>query len=451
MHIIQRKKKLLKTISPTRIIVSSFALIIFTGACLLSLPIASNDGKSIGFLNALFTSTSATCVTGLVIADTLTQWTLFGQLVILLLIQIGGLGLITLATFFSVLLGRKISMKGKILAQESISDYSFADVLKMIKSVIRITICVELIGAILLSVSFIPKFGLRGIYMAIFHAVSAFCNAGFDLMGDYQSLTQYSSDPLVTYTVASLVIIGGLGFIVWKDLYGFRHARTLYLHTKVVLIITAGLIAFGAVFFLVSEHSNPETMGSLNLFDKINAAFFQSVTCRTAGFNTVPLNEMNEISKIMTILLMFIGAAPGSTGGGIKITTFGILVMAILSNIMGNEETVVLRRRVSQMVVNKALTIAGLSMVLIFIMTTIIINVEKQAFVNVLYEVTSAFGTVGLSTGLTPGLHSISKLMLIFTMFLGRVGPLSFAVAIAIREKKKLQNAVYPEGKIMVG
>lgn len=451
MHITQRKKNLLKTSSPTRIIVSSFALIIFTGACLLSLPIASNDGKSIGFLDALFTSTSATCVTGLVVADTLTQWTLFGQLVILLLVQIGGLGLITLATFFSVLLGRKISMKGKILAQESISDYSFADVIRMIKSVIRITICVELIGAILLSVSFIPEFGLRGIYMAIFHAVSAFCNAGFDLMGDYQSLTQYSNDPLVTYTVASLIIIGGLGFIVWKDLFEFRHTRTLYLHTKLVLIISAGLIAFGAVFFFISEHANPETMGSLNLFEKVNAAFFQSVTCRTAGFNTVPLNEMNEMSKIMTIFLMFIGAAPGSTGGGIKVTTFGILVMAILSNIMGNEETVVLRRRVSQMVVNKALTIVGLSMVLIFIMTTIIINVEKQTFVNVLYEVTSAFGTVGLSTGLTPGLHSISKLMLIFTMFLGRVGPLSFAIAIAIREKKKLQNAVYPEGKIMVG
>jgi len=451
MHITQHKKNLLKTISPTRIIVSSFALIIFTGACLLSLPIASKDGKSIGFLDALFTSTSATCVTGLVVADTLTQWTLFGQLVILLLIQIGGLGLITLATFFSVLLGRKISMKGKILAQESISDYSFADVIRMIKSVIRITIFVELIGATLLSVSFIPKFGLRGIYMAIFHAVSAFCNAGFDLMGDYQSLTQYSNDPLVTYTVASLIIVGGLGFIVWKDLYEFRHTRTLYLHTKLVLILSASLIVFGAVFFLISEHSNPETMGSLNLFEKVNAAFFQSVTCRTAGFNTVPLNEMNEMSKIMTIFLMFIGAAPGSTGGGIKVTTFGILVMAILSNIMGNEETVVLRRRVSQMVVNKALTIAGLSMVLIFIMTTIIINVEKQPFVNVLYEVTSAFGTVGLSTGLTPGLHSISKLMLVFTMFLGRVGPLSFAVAIAIREKKKLQNAVYPEGKIMVG
>jgi len=451
MHITQRKKNPLKTISPTRIIVSSFVLIIFTGACLLSLPIASNDGISIGFLNALFTATSATCVTGLVIADTLTQWTLFGQIVILFLIQVGGLGIVTLATFFSVLLGRKISMKGKILAQESISDYSFADVVRMIKSVIKITACVELIGAILLATSFVPRFGARGIYMSVFHSISAFCNAGFDLMGDYRSLTQYSGDPIVIYTVALLIIIGGLGFIVWKDLYDFRKTRTLYLHTKLVLLISASLIVFGAFFFFVSEHTNPETMGPLNFFEKINAAVFHSVTCRTAGYNSLPLNEMSEMSKIMTILLMFIGAAPGSTGGGIKVTTFGILVMAILSNIKGNEETVVLRRRVAQVVVNKALTIAGLSMVLIFIMTVIIISVEKLAFINVLYEVTSAFGTVGLSTGITPELHGISKLMLIFTMFLGRVGPLSFAVAIAMRENKKLQNAVYPEGKIMVG
>ncbi len=451
MQIIQRKRNLLKTISPARIIVSSFALIILTGTCLLNLPFASNDGRSIGIIDALFTATSATCVTGLVIADTLTQWTLFGQIVILMLIQVGGLGIVTLATFFSVLLGRKISMKGKILAQESLSDYNFTDVLRMIKSVIRITVGVELIGALLLSVSFVPKFGLKGIYLSVFHSVSAFCNAGFDLIGDYRSLTPFSGDPIVVYTIALLIVTGGLGFIVWKDLYDFRRTRTLYLHTKLVLILSASLIVFGALFFFVSEHSNPQTMGSLGLFDKINAAVFQSVTCRTAGFNTVPLNEMNEIAKIMTILLMFIGAAPGSTGGGIKVTTFGILVLAIFSNIRGNEETIVLKRRVPQVVVNKALAIAGLSMVLIFIMTAVVISVEQLPFINVLYEVTSAFGTVGLSTGITPGLHSISKVLLTFTMFLGRVGPLSFAVAITMREHRKLQNAVYPEGKIMVG
>lgn len=451
MHIIQRKKNLLKTISPARIIVSSFAVIIFTGTCLLSLPFASNDGRSIGIVDALFTATSATCVTGLVVADTLTQWTLFGQIVILILIQAGALGLVTLFTFFSTLMGRKISMKGKILAQESVSDYSFTDAIHMIKSVIKITVGVELIGAILLSVSFIPRFGARGIYLSVFHSISAFCNAGFDLTGGYRSLTPYVEDPVVVYTVALLIITGGLGFIVWKDLYDFRRTKTLYLHTKLVLILTASLITFGALFFFVSEYSNAGTMGPLNLFDKINAAVFQSVTCRTAGFNTVPLDEMNEISKTMTILLMFIGAAPGSTAGGIKVTTFGILVLAIFSNIKGNEQTIILKRKVSQVVVNKALAIAGLSMVLIFTMTSIIIAVEQLPFVNVLYEVTSAFGTVGLSTGITPDLHSLSKIMLVITMFLGRVGPLSFAVAIALRENRKLQNAVFPEGKIMVG
>ncbi len=451
MHLTQRKKNLLKTVSPARIIVSSFALIIFTGALLLSLPVASNSGNSIGFVDALFTATSATCVTGLVIADTLTQWSLFGQTVILILIQAGALGLITLFTFFSALLGRKISMKGKILAQESVSDYSFTDAIHMIKSVIRITISVEAIGAVLLSFSFIPRFGIRGIYLSVFHSVSAFCNAGFDLTGEYQSLIPFREDPLVVYSIALLIVTGGLGFIVWKDLYDFRITKSLYLHTKLVLILTAGLILFGSFFFFMSEHSNPETMGSLKLFDQINAAVFHSVTCRTAGFNTIPLNEMNEISKVMTIFFMFIGAAPGSTAGGIKVTTFGILVLAILSNIKGNEQTVILKRRVPQVIVNKALAIAGLSMVLIFTMTSIIITIEQLPFVNVLYEVTSAFGTVGLSTGITPDLHSLSKIMLVFTMFLGRVGPLSFAVAIAMRENRKMQNAVFPEGKIMVG
>ena len=452
MYITQRRKHgLLKTVSPTRIIVSSFALIIFTGACLLSLPIASNNGQSIGFLNALFTATSATCVTGLIMADTLTQWTIFGQIVILLLIQIGGLGIVTLATFFSVLLGKKISMKEKILAQESVSDYSFADVTRLIKSVIKITAGVELAGTILLSFSFVPRFGLRGIYLSVFHAVSAFCNAGFDLIGGYRSLTQFNDDPIVIYTIALLVITGGLGFIVWKDLADFKNTRTLYLHTKLVLIISICLIVFGSVFFFFSEYSNPATMGHLSLFEKINAAIFHSVTCRTAGYNSLPLDDMSELSKVMTILLMFIGAAPGSTGGGVKVTTFGILLIAIVSNIMGNDETIILRRRVSQVIVNKALSIIGLAIVLIFLMSSVIVSVEKIPYLNVLYEVTSAFGTVGLSTGITPQLHGFSKLLLIFTMFLGRVGPLSFAVAIAMREKKRLQNAVFPEGRIMVG
>lgn len=447
----RKKSNKLTNISPTRLIVSSFAIIIFIGAFLLNLPIASNDGLSIGFINALFTATSATCVTGLVIADTLTQWTLFGQLIILALIQIGGLGIITLATFFSVMLGRKVSMKGKIIAQESISDYSFNEVLILVKNLVCITAVIEFIGAVLLSISFVPRFGAKGIYMAIFHSISAFCNAGFDLIGGFRSLTQFNGDPIVIYTTALLIMIGGLGFIVWKDLYNYRKERRLYLHTKIVLIMSSALIIFGAIFFFISEYSNPATMGPLTLFEKINAAVFHSVTCRTAGYNSLPLNEMSEVSKMASILLMYIGAAPGSTGGGIKVTTFAIIVMAIICNIKGDDQTIILRRRISPKIVSKAISIVGLSALIIFIMTIVIIAIEKINFINVLYEVTSAFGTVGLTTGITTTLHDISKALLIFTMFLGRVGPLTFAIAIAMRAKKNIQNAVYPEGKIMVG
>lgn len=451
MQLAKKMQNWVKSLSSTRIIVFSFALIILTGTLLLTLPSASRSGESIQLLDALFTATSATCVTGLVIADTFTQWSTFGQLVILALIQVGGLGMVTLATFFSVLLGRKISMRGKILAQESISDYNFSDVLQMIRSVIRITFVFEFAGAVLLSFSFVPLYGLRGFYLAAFHSVSAFCNAGFDLFGNYRSLTEFNDSPLVLYTISFLIITGGLGFIVWKDLYDFRKTRTLYLHTKLVLIISLSLIIIGAVYFYFAEGSNPATMGNLSAVEKVNASVFQSVTSRTAGYNSIPIGEMREMSLVATILLMFIGAAPGSTGGGIKVTTFGILLIAIFSNIRGNDETIVLKRNVPQMVVNKALAITGLAMLVIFIMTSILSGVENIPFVQALFEVTSAFGTVGLSTGITPGLSEISKVILIFTMFLGRVGPLSFAIAIALKENRKLQNAVYPEGKIMVG
>jgi trk system potassium uptake protein TrkH len=447
----KRKKFSLTRFSPTRLIVSSFAILIFAGGLLLNLPAASNSGESIGFINALFTATSATCVTGLVVADTLTQWTLFGQIVILVLIQVGGLGIITLATFFSALLGRKMGMKGKILAQASISDYSFTEVVGLIKGIVLITFGVELVGAILLGIRFVPQFGWEGAYKAVFHSISSFCNAGFDLMGNYSSLTAYNGDPIVIFTTGLLIIIGGLGFIVWKDIYDYKEAHWFYLHTKIVLIMTVALLAVGTVFFLFQEYSNPATMGNLPFDQKINAAFFQSVTSRTAGYNSIDIDGMTEVSKMFTIFLMFVGAAPGSTAGGVKVTTLAILIMSIVSNIKGEEQTVILKRRVEQEVVNKSLAIIGLSVILVFSMTTLIISIEGLPFVNVLFECTSAFGTVGLSTGITPGLTEISKILLAFMMFLGRVGPLTFAVAIAMRKKKSLQNSVYPEGKIMVG
>lgn len=437
-------------LAPTRIIVLSFAVLILSGAWLLTFPVMSRDGKATNFLDALFTATSASCVTGLVVVDTYTHWSIYGQLVILTLIQAGGLGIVTLATFFSVLLGRKVGLKGMLLAQESINHFNFEGIVRLIKKVVIVTFAIEFIGAMLLSISFVPRYGLKGFYYGIFHAVSAFCNAGFDIMGDFSSLTGFNNDPLVIYTVAGLIITGGLGFIVWKDIYEYRITKSLMLHTRVVLIFTSLLIASGAVFFFTFEFNNPLTMGNLTFFEKINAAFFHSVTCRTAGFNTLPLNDMYEISKFATILLMFIGAAPGSTGGGVKVTTFGVVLMAIISQIKGSDETIFLKRRVPNYIVNKSLAIIGLSLALVISVTTFMMAIEKGSFINILYEATSAFGTVGLSTGITPGLKSISKVLLILTMFLGRVGPLTFAIALALRSKKHT-DVVFPEGKIVVG
>jgi trk system potassium uptake protein TrkH len=313
-----------------------------------------------------------------------------------------------------------------------------------------------LAGTIILSVSFVPKFGLKGVYLGVFHSVSAFCNAGFDLMGimgkgDFVSLTSYNNDPIVIYTIAFLIIIGGLGFMVWKDLYEFRKNKYLLLHTKVVLMMTVCLIVFGTIFFFAFEFNNPATMGKLNLFGKINSAFFQSVTPRTAGYNSLPLNDMREISKVVTIILMFIGAAPGSTAGGIKITTFGVILIAIISQVMGSEDAVFFKKKVAQSTISKALAIIGLSGMLVITVTTIILAIENKPFLNVIYEVTSAFGTVGLSTGITPSLHSVSKILLILTMFLGRVGPLTFVIALTLRSNKRNANIIYPEGKIVVG
>lgn len=453
---LKRRNNKIMAMQPTKLIVLSFFLVILMGTLLLLLPAASRDGKSAGLITALFTATSAVCVTGLVVVDTYEHWSVFGQVVILSLIQIGSLGLITFATFFSTLIGRKMRLKSMILAQESINYFSLEGIMRLIKKVVLVTLCIEVAGALLLSTRFVPQYGLKGFYLGLFHSISAFGNAGFDLMsvsgaGQYVSLTQYNNDPVVIYTVASLIIIGGLGFVVWKDLYDYRKTKMLLLHTKLVLTITALLIVLGTVLFFIFESGNSATMGKLDPAGKINASIFQSVTTRTAGFNTVDLNSMNDISKFLTIIFMFIGAAPGSTAGGIKVTTFGIILFAIISQLKGSDETVIFKRRVSFTTVSKALAIVGLSASLVLLFATIILAIEDKPMINVLYEVTSAFGTVGLSTGMTPDLHSASKLLLILMMFLGRVGPVTFALALTLRSHKNDSDTIYPEGKVIVG
>lgn len=449
----RKESKKILHLAPVRAIVLSFILIIILGAFFLNLPYASNDGKSVGFFDALFTSTSAACVTGLVVKDTLTQWTTLGQIVILLLIQIGGLGIITLTVFFSVMLGMKVGLKSMILAQESLNYISFSGVLRIIKKVVIITLIAEGTGALILSLRFFPEYGLRAFYMGTFHAVSSFCNAGFDLMGGFKSFTEYNSDPVVLYTLIALIIVGGLGFVVWEDLLNFRAKKELLLHTKIVLLITICLIVLGAVLFFSFEFNNPKTTGQFNMTEKVNSAVFQSVTTRTAGFNTLPLDDMKEISKVFTILMMFIGAAPGSTAGGIKVTTLSVIIIATISQIRNLPYPVAFRRRIPFNIINKALAIIGLSAIWIAVVTTVILGIEgeKHSFISILYEVTSAFGTVGLSAVGTPVLHPISKILLMATMFIGRVGPFTFALALTIKSSRKTENVVFPEGKIIVG
>ena len=342
-----------------------------------------------------------------------------------------------------------------ILAQESINYYSFAGILKIIKKIILFTLSIEMIGALILSVRFVPQYGMSGFYLGLFHSISAFCNAGFDLMsisgsGKYMSLTQYNNDPVVIYTIALLIIVGGLGFIVWQDLYNYKKNKSLFLHTKLVLLITGLLIVTGSVLFFIFESNNPATMGKLNLTGKINASVFHSVSTRTAGYNTVDLSGMNDISKLLTILFMFIGAAPGSTAGGIKVTTFGIILFAVISQIKGSNVIIVFKRRVAFTTASKALAIITLSASLVLVISTVILSIEDKPIISILYEVVSAFGTVGLTTGMTPGLHGVSKLLLILMMFIGRVGPVSFAMALTLKSHKNDSDIIYPGGRVII-
>ncbi|MCG8500281.1 MAG: TrkH family potassium uptake protein [Firmicutes bacterium] len=450
----KRDKFSLLNMSPTQFIVLGYVLVILIGSILLNLPMASKDGNSVGYVNALFTATSATCVTGLVVVDTYTHWTTFGQLTILFLLQIGGLGFMTMATLFSLMLGRKISFKERLLMAESLNHYSLEGIVRLTKQILLGTLMFEGAGALILSIRFANEYGVaKGIYKGIFHAVSAFCNAGFDLMGEsekFTSLTAYVDDPIVNLTIMALVIIGGLGFYVWNNIYKAKNVNDLKLHTKLVLLISAVLLAGGFIFFFLLEFNNPDTLKPLSLGDKVLAAMFQSVTTRTAGFNTLPLSDLTNASKFMTIVLMFIGGSPGSTAGGIKTVTAGVLLFAVISVIRRSDDTELFRRRLHYSVVLRALSVVVISIGIVLGTTVILSIFESASFIEIFFEAVSAFGTVGLSLGMTPSLSTVSKLTLIGTMFLGRVGVFTMALALVAKGKKN-RKLRYPEGKIMVG
>ncbi|MBP0979242.1 MAG: hypothetical protein J6C55_01165 [Oscillospiraceae bacterium] len=442
--------------APARIIVYSFLLIILLGGLLLSLPISSRDGVSSGLFNSLFTSASATCVTGLVIFDTYTKWTLFGQLVILTLIQIGGIGVITISIFLYVLGGKKLGLRGMQLAKESINITESEGLAELFKFIIKMTFLIEFLGAIILSFVFIKDFGfLKGWYISVFLAISAFCNAGFDILGfqsPYCSLIYYNNNPIVILTISFLIILGGLGFIVWYDLLKNKKHKLL-LHTKVVLLMTVILIFFGTVVFFVLEYNNPLTIKNLSLSEKLSAAFFQSVTLRTAGFCSIDFSSLKQITKAIALMIMFVGGAPGSTSGGIKVTTLAILLMTVVSVIKNKPDTIILKHRVSKNIVYKSLSMLFLSLSIVLLGSVLVyysvLSDEIVNVVNSMFETISAFSTVGVSTGVTEATGIFGKFILILIMFVGRVGPISLLLSLAFK-KSDDSHKILPEGKIMV-
>lgn len=438
-------------LSGVQILALGFFIVIFVGGVLLSLPISSASGESTNFLDALFTSTSAVCVTGLITLDTGTHWNEFGQIVIMFLIEIGGLGFMSFATFIAVLLGRKITLRDRLIMQEAMNTFNIQGLVRMVRYVLGFTFAVQFFGALLLSTQFVPKFGLaKGIYYSIFHSISAFCNAGFDLFGGFSSLVSYSGNVVVLLTISALIIIGGLGFTVWLEVYNYRGLKKLSVHSKIVILITVVLIIGGTIFMYLFEMHNPKTIGNMSFDDKVLNSFFASVSPRTAGFNSVSTDGMTNSGKLLTIILMFIGGSPGSTAGGLKTATFGIIILTVISVIRGREDTQVFGRRFSKSLVYKSFALLIIGMTLVIGVTLLLsITDPNESFINILYEATSAFGTVGLTTGVTQRLSTAGKIIIMITMYCGRVGPMTVALAF-IRNKKK-QTHKYPEGKILIG
>ncbi|MDD3766794.1 MAG: TrkH family potassium uptake protein [Eubacteriales bacterium] len=442
----------------TQTIMATFIVLILLGTFLLNLPIASKSGNSVGFIDALFTSTSATCVTGLVLFDTYAQWTLFGQIVILCLIKVGGLGFMSMATMLSLLLRRTISLSERLLIKEALNYDSMGGIVKLAKHILIGSFLIEGIGAFVLSFRFIPEFGFwNGIYKSVFHSISAFCNAGFDILGQnhgyFTSLVPYVKDPLVILTVAALVIVGGIGFYVWEDIINYPKKKRLTLHTKIVLTMTGILLSAGTILIFAFEHSNPQTLGTMGFGGKLLASFFQSVTSRTAGYFSVDQASLTSSSKILTMILMFIGGSPGSTAGGIKTVTFGVLIFTAHAVIRGSSNVNIFERRISHSVVYRSLTIIMAALAFLFIGVISISYFEKGVSVMpIAFEVVSAFATVGISAGLTPFLGTASKLIIIILMFMGRIGVFTFALGLMRgMNSGQAERFLYPEENIMVG
>ena len=445
-------KKMKKKGSYTRALAAGFGLIILAGALILMTPAASRSGQWTPFLDALFTAASATCVTGLVIADTYQHWNLFGQLVILLLIQIGGLGFITIGAYISVLFKKKIGLRGRTAIHESVSTLELAGVVRLVVQIMKGTFLFEMTGALLLSVRFVPQFGwARGIYFGIFHSVSAFCNAGFDLMGvrePYSSLCFYEGDMLVNLTVIALILLGGLGFLVWDDFWRNRfHFKRYMLHSKIVLAASGVLVVGGAVLFFLVERNG--LFAGMSAKETALGALFAAVTPRTAGFNTTDLAKMGNAGRLLTMILMFIGGGSGSTAGGVKLTTAVVMVFSAWATIRRTPGVNIFGRRMEEDVIRRASAIVVCNFLLILAASLWIFAVQPLDFSDVFLETVSAMSTVGLSTGTTRLLLPASKAAVILLMYCGRLGSLTFALVFA--QRRAVPPVQEPVEKIVVG
>lgn len=438
--------KLTIKLSPPRFLLLVFSILVATGTLLLKLPFATNG--PITWTNALFTATSAATVTGLGVVDTATTFTLFGELVILMLIQVGGLGIMTFAILMFIMLGKKIGLQQRIFLQQSLNQTSIGGIIRLARIVLLFSIGVEVIAALLLCLAWIPQFGMiKGIYYSFFHSVSAFNNAGFSLFSN--SLMDFVHHPLVNGVISLLIIIGGLGFTFFIDIAHKRNFKKLTLHNRITLIGTIALILLGTGFIYFFESTNIETLGTMSTPQQLLTSYFQSVSLRTAGFNTIDFAHLNEATLILMCGFMFIGGGSGSTAGGIKITSFVTLVMSTIRFLRGKTDVIILKKTVDLKVVFKSLAIVTISLFVIFIGIIMLLMTEPKIEVfKIVFEVFSAFGTVGLSTGITPLLSTLGKFVIIFIMFFGKIGPLTLFFSLTVEHKVKIR---YPSEEILIG
>ena len=452
----ERKKKF--ALSTTQIILLSFFVTILLGSALLALPISSADGKGVSYLDALFMATTSTCVTGLVTLPTAVTWSVFGQVVILLLIQIGGLGIITIMSGLMLLLNKKMGLGDRLLIQDAFNLNTMSGLAKFVKNVLFGTLIIEGIGAMLYMLVFVPEFGAKGIWISVFNSVSAFCNAGIDIVAE-NSLCNYATNPLINAVTSGLIILGGIGYIVWWDVLRVIKGRTrknrkifrhLTLHSKIAITVTVGLIFVGAMLIFIFEYANPLTIGEMSLFDKIQVSFFQSITTRTAGFATIPQENLTNASAAVSILLMLIGGSPVGTAGGMKTVTIAVLVCSAFATIRNKKSATLFGRRISEESIKKALAVVVMFLTICVAATILLMATSDVAATDAIYETVSATATVGLSRNLTATLNGVGKLIIIITMYFGRVGPISFALALS--SKNESQNVISePTEEISIG